>query len=80
MHRRPLARGLVSLFALVAFLFQGTMALAGTTGQLSGIALDSTTKAPLVGAKVTAASPSQIATATTDSGGHFGFLALRCPA
>jgi hypothetical protein len=57
-------------------LFQGSMAIAGTTGQLTGVAVDAVTNAPIPGAKVTAASPSQIATTTTDSGGRFSFLSL----
>jgi hypothetical protein len=52
------------------------MVLAGTTGQLSGTAVDSATNAPLAGAKVTAASPSQIASTVTDKAGHFAFLSL----
>jgi hypothetical protein len=52
------------------------MALAGTTGGLSGTATDSATNLPLAGVKVTAASPSQIATATTDKSGHYAFLNL----
>ena len=76
MHQRPLWRGLLSAFVLFAFLFQGTIALAGTTGTLSGTATDATTNMPLAGVKVTAASPSQIATAITDRGGHYAFLNL----
>jgi hypothetical protein len=73
---RPLRRGLVAVFVLFAFLLQGTFALAGTTGSLSGTATDATTNAPIAGAKVTAASPSQVSTTTTDSSGRFSFLSL----
>ncbi len=69
-------RALVAVLTLAGLLCQGTMVLAGTTGQLSGVAVDSATNAPLSGAKVTAASPSQVATAVTDAGGHFSFLTL----
>jgi hypothetical protein len=69
-------RAIVAVFTLSAMLCQGTSVLAGTTGQLSGTAVDAVTNAPIVGAKITVSSPSQIATSTTDGGGHFSFLAL----
>ncbi len=73
--QRTLRRVAVALMLLVAFLFQGTWALAGTTGGLNGTVTD-TKGAPVVGAVVVATSPSQVATATTDSHGHFMFLSL----
>ncbi|MBD5657322.1 MAG: carboxypeptidase regulatory-like domain-containing protein, partial [Candidatus Eremiobacteraeota bacterium] len=76
MISRTFSRALVAVFVLVSMLCQGTMVLAGTTGQITGTAVDSSTNAPIAGAKVTVASPSQLATATTDSGGHFSFLSL----
>jgi hypothetical protein len=76
MLTRRFVRSMLAVLVLVAMLCQGTLVLAGTTGQLSGTAVDSTTNAPLAGAKVTVASPSQIASTTTDSGGRFNFLAL----
>ncbi len=51
-------------------------ALAGTTGGLHGRAVDSATGAPIAGAKVTATSPSQIETVTTDAAGVFVFISL----
>jgi hypothetical protein len=60
---------------LVAFLFQGTWALAGVTGNLAGVIHDNT-GAPVAGATVQAVSPSQTSRATTDAGGHFIFLAM----
>src|SRR5215469_5514668 len=57
-------------------LSQGTWALAGVTGGLTGVAVDADTSAPVAGATVTAASPSQSATVTTDAAGHFAFLTL----
>ncbi len=51
-------------------------AWAGSTGTLSGAVSDAAAGAPVSGAKVTAVSPSQSATATTDAGGHFVFLSL----
>jgi hypothetical protein len=67
----------VAAVALVLSLIcQGTLVLAGTTGTLSGNVIDSSSHQPLVGAKVTATSPSQSATVSTDRSGHFIFLAL----
>ena len=60
----------------VAFLFQGTWALAGVTGGLAGTVHDDT-GAAVAGATVTASSPSQTATTTTDASGHFVFLVLQ---
>jgi len=65
----------VALLALLVFAIQGTWALAGTTGTLSGYATLQD-GSPLAGAKVTAASPSASETATTDAGGHFVFVSL----
>jgi hypothetical protein len=61
---------------MLAMLAQGTWALAGTTGGISGTLTDSSTGKPVASAKITAVSPSQSATTTTDAGGHFTFLAL----
>jgi hypothetical protein len=72
---RTLRRGLTAALLAVAFLFQGTWALAGVTGGITGYVHDDT-GAPVVGATVTATSPSQTATATTDAQGHFEFLTL----
>ena len=49
---------------------------AGTTGTLTGTAIDATSKQPIAGAKISAASPSQIASVTSDASGHYTFLAL----
>ncbi|HEY1975753.1 MAG TPA: carboxypeptidase-like regulatory domain-containing protein, partial [Candidatus Baltobacteraceae bacterium] len=56
-------------------LVQGTWALAGVTGNMSGTVRDNT-GAPVAGAKVQAVSPSQSATTTTDTTGHFIMLSL----
>ncbi|HEV2261910.1 MAG TPA: carboxypeptidase regulatory-like domain-containing protein, partial [Candidatus Rubrimentiphilum sp.] len=61
---------------LVSMLSQGTWALASTTGGISGVVSDSTTGRPVADATVTAVSPSERATATTDAGGNFHFLTL----
>ena len=74
-HQRTLRRVAVALMLLVAFLFQGTWALAGTVGSITGTV---TTKAgqPLAGALVKADSPSEVTAAVTDAHGHFQFLGL----
>uniref|UniRef100_E6Q558 TonB-dependent receptor plug domain-containing protein n=1 Tax=mine drainage metagenome TaxID=410659 RepID=E6Q558_9ZZZZ len=74
-YQRTLRRVAVALMLLVAFLFQGTWALAGTTGRLSGTLADKA-GAPVVGAVIEAKSPSQTAVAITDAHGHFLFLNL----
>ncbi len=71
--RHTLAR--VVLIALIVLgLPHG--ALASNTGSLHGQVLDAQTNAPVAGAEVTAVSPSQSATTTTDRGGSFSFLSL----
>lgn len=65
----------IALLALVVLLFQGTWALAGTSGALSGqVVLNDGTV--LAGAKVTATSPSESVSTTTDATGHFSFVSL----
>ena len=63
-------------FLLAAVFVAAPRAFAGTTGQLSGIALDAATQAPIAGAKITVNSPSALETTTTDKGGHFTFASL----
>ncbi len=65
----------VALLLLVAFLFQGTWALAGVTGGLSGVVQDDK-GAPVAGAAVKLVSASQVASGKTDAAGRFSFLAL----
>ena len=76
MRLTRLRQSLVAVFVLVSFLAQGTWVLAGTTGQIGGTVLETGTTTPIVGAKVTAVSPSQSATTTTDSNGKFNFISL----
>src|SRR5271155_673412 len=76
MIRRSLRQIVTALVLLVAFVSQGTWALAGTTGGLTGSVVDATSSAPLAGAVVTVSSPSQTASVTTDASGRFGFLTL----
>ena len=76
MVRRSLRHLVTALALLVAFVCQETWALAGVTGGLTGSVIDADSSAPVAGAQVTATSPSQSATTTTDAAGHFGFLTL----
>jgi len=70
-------KSVVAAFLILTFVLQGTTSvLAGTTGAISGTVIDATTNKPVPGAKVTALSPSQSATATSDGNGHYGFLSL----
>ncbi len=66
----------LAILAVLALAAWYLPAIAGTTGGLNGIVTDATTKAPIAGAKVTVTSPSQVASATTDAGGHFAFVSL----
>ncbi len=75
MQRRRLRHVYVAALLLIAFLYQGTWALAGTTGSLSGV-VTTTSNAPISGADVTVSSPSGHSSTTTDAGGHFNFLSL----
>lgn len=62
--------------ALAALLFQPLAVIAGTTGVVTGnVTLD--TGEPVADAMVTANSPSQASTVTSDASGHFVFLSLR---
>jgi TonB dependent receptor/Carboxypeptidase regulatory-like domain len=76
MLRTSLRRLATALVLLLAFLCQETWALASVTGGLVGNIVDADTSAPIAGAQVTAASPSQVVTTTTDAAGHFSFLTL----
>jgi len=64
-----------AILLLVALLSQGTWALAGVTGGVSGYVRDSD-GAPVAGVKVTVSSPSEITSTSTDASGHFSFLDL----
>lgn len=70
-----LRRTATALGLLVALLSQGTWALAGTTGGLSGV-VSGAHGAPIAGVAVTVAAPSGTQSTTTDPSGHYVFLAL----
>jgi hypothetical protein len=62
---------------VLAFVLQGTTSvLAGTTGAISGNVADASTNKPIPGARVSAVSPSQSSSTTTDASGRFSFLSL----
>jgi len=65
----------IALAAVLAVLSQGTWALAGTSGGLSGYTLLQD-GSPLAGASVTASSPSEVQNTHSDSSGHFTFVSL----
>jgi TonB dependent receptor/Carboxypeptidase regulatory-like domain len=70
-------RGVVAALVVLAIVLQGTTSvLAGTTGSITGTVVDASTNRPVTGAHVTAASPSQTATTTTDAFGRYTFLSL----
>ncbi len=73
--RSALRNFLFCLAVAGGFGFASAPLLAGTTGTLAGIVVNSS-GAPLAGALVTAASPSQTVTVTTDASGRFTFLSL----
>ncbi len=70
-------RAVIGFLLALAMVLQGTTSvLAGTTGRISGIVVDSATNKPIAGAHVSATSPSQSASTTTDATGHYAFLSL----
>jgi hypothetical protein len=70
-------RGVAAVLLIISLVLQGTISvLAGTTGSISGTVVDASTNQPISGAKVTAVSPSQQATTTSDRAGHYAFLSL----
>ena len=76
MLKRGFRNAFIATAIVAAMLCQGTWALAGTTGGISGTIVDTETRAPIADAQVTAAAPSQSATTRTDASGHFTFLSL----
>jgi Carboxypeptidase regulatory-like domain/TonB dependent receptor len=65
--------------ALITLVLAGApfIGVAGTTGTLRGRVIDVATRAPIAGAIVTAASPSQTAQTTSDASGAFSFISLQ---
>jgi hypothetical protein len=67
------------IFALVILIVVAmpSEARAGTTGTLRGRVIDAATRAPIAGAVVTAAAPSQTAQTLSDAAGAFSFISLQ---
>jgi len=76
MTRSPIRRLVTFAWVFLFVLLQGTWALAGTTGTLSGSVTEASSNAPITGATITVASPSQTVSATTDARGRFTFASL----
>jgi hypothetical protein len=76
MLKRLFSWSLVAIFTAMSVVCQGTSAVAGTTGSISGTVTSPETKQPIAGAKVTAVSPSETSNTTTDASGHFLFISL----
>ncbi len=72
---RTLRHAVTAASLLVAFLLQGTWALAGVTGNIAGTVKDSS-GAPIADVSVQAVAASGVSTTTTDAGGHFILLSL----
>ncbi len=67
----------IFIFALACGYAAGSLcARAGTTGSITGLVVNTNTRAPIAGALVVAVSPSQTATVTTDAAGRFSLLSL----
>ncbi len=75
MKRYAFRHPLLALMLTIVFASQGTWALAGTTGGITGTVTDES-GAPVAGASVKIVSASQSGSATTDAGGRFNFLSL----
>src|SRR5665213_3397164 len=73
--QRTLRHAVTAAALLVAFLSQGTWALAGVTGNIAGVIKDAS-GAPIAGVQVQAVAPSETRSATTDSAGRFTMLSL----
>jgi hypothetical protein len=71
-----LRTSLVSFLLCIALFAGAVPAWAGTTGTLTGTLRETGTGSPIPDASVTASSPSQTATTTTDAVGRFVFLSL----
>jgi hypothetical protein len=65
-----------SLGLLCALAGSVATASAGSLGGIAGVVTDAKTGQPLAGVHVKITSPSQAATVTTDSGGHYIVLSL----
>ncbi len=72
-----LQRSFSAMLLVIALLVQQTtVVLAGTTGSVTGTVVDAATRQPIAAARVTAASPSQSVTTTSDAAGKYAFVSL----
>ena len=75
--RRSSVSALVSALLALLFVFTTILpAFALTTGSITGQVVDATTKAPIAGVVVTASSPSESHTATTDARGFYSMTGV----
>lgn len=74
MIRNATAATVLAVAALISL--APSTASAGTTGTIVGTVVDATTGTPIAGAKVSAISPAEVETTTSDARGRFVFVSL----
>jgi len=74
MFTKILRGGLGAAVVLALVLCQENLALAGSTGQITGRVVDASTNAPIAGANVTAVSPTGSYKAVTSSNGYYAIV------
>ena len=74
MSSKILRGALGAAVALGIVLCQETLALAGSTGQITGRVLDASTQAPIAGASITAVSPTGSYKAVSGSNGYYAIV------
>src|SRR5580658_9637763 len=72
----PMLHRFALVLALVVAATLGGIAVAGTTGALTGVVVIAGSTTPIVDARISVTSPSQTAVARTDATGHFSFVSL----
>jgi hypothetical protein len=73
---RLVAIAVAASMLFIAGAAYSTKAIAGTTGSISGTAVDAASNSPIAGAKITVSGPSAQQSTTTDKGGRFSFASL----
>jgi len=76
MFTKILRGGLGAAVVLALVLCQENLALAGSTGQITGRVVDANTNAPIAGANVTAVSPTGSYKAVTGSNGYYAIVSV----
>jgi hypothetical protein len=69
-------RSLSAILCGLLFVVQSAPAWASNSGTVSGKVVDSATKAPIAGVKITLESAAQAATTVTDAAGSFSFISM----